>query len=96
MADAEELTERLGIAAAEEDVRGFRDLAHALRSSAAHLGAQALVERTLAWRQLDAAALASRGSEELAALQRVFAELRAALDAYRAELVASPSDTARD
>ncbi len=96
VADAEELTERLDVAVAEDDVRSFRDLAHALRSSAAHLGAQALVERTLAWRQLDAAALASRGPEEMAALRRVLAELRAALDAYRAELVASPSDTARD
>jgi two-component system sensor histidine kinase RpfC len=96
LVDAEELIDRLAVAAGGRDARSFRDLAHALRSSAAHMGGLDLVERTLAWRQLDAAGLAARGPEELVSLRQAFAELRAALGAYRAELPEPAGDITRD
>ncbi len=91
VADAEELIGRLREAVAAGDPRAVRDLAHALRSSAAHLGAQALLELTLGWRGLDDAALVMRGRRELAALDGAFLDLRSALTAYRAERAGIPT-----
>ncbi|MBN2357817.1 MAG: response regulator, partial [Deltaproteobacteria bacterium] len=50
IADAEQLVDELEAAALSGDAAGFRDRAHALRSSAAHLGATALFELCLSWR----------------------------------------------
>ena len=42
------------------DARTFRDQAHALRSSAAHVGALGLFDLCLSWRELDDHALMMR------------------------------------
>ncbi len=46
---------------ADEDVTAFREAAHALRSSAANVGAGAIFDLCLGWRQTDSAALATEG-----------------------------------
>jgi two-component system sensor histidine kinase RpfC len=83
LADAAAIVARIGRAAATGDARAFRDEAHALRSSAAYLGATALFELCLAWRHLDDDALILRGAVEVARLEREFERLRAALLAAR-------------
>ena len=57
----------------------MRDAAHALRSSAAHIGAVGLLELCLSWRDLDDSLLRERAAAEVAALRRELARLRAAL-----------------
>jgi two-component system sensor histidine kinase RpfC len=75
---------RIGRAAAPGTRAPFRDEAHALRSSAAYLGATALFELCLAWRHLDDDALILRGAVEVARLEHEFGRLRVALLAARA------------
>lgn len=77
--DAREIIDRLAAAAERGDARAFRDQAHALRSSAAHLGATAIFQLCLGWRELDDAALMMRGRSEVARLTAAFAALEAAL-----------------
>jgi two-component system sensor histidine kinase RpfC len=83
--DAEQLIAELGAAAGALDVATFRDRAHALRSSAAHIGARALFELCLGWRGIGAAELAAQGSGHTARLKTEFERLRAALRAELAE-----------
>ncbi len=59
--DAGELVTTLIEAAAEGNVRKFRDQAHALRSGAANIGAKGLYELCLGWRQITVAELAENG-----------------------------------
>ena len=61
IADAEQLVEELEAAALHCDAAAFRDRAHALRSSAAHLGATALFELCLEWRGIGTDELAAEG-----------------------------------
>ncbi len=84
LADGAGIVARIGRAAAAGDARAFRDEAHALRSSAAYLGATALFELCLAWRDIGDDALIMRGAAEVARLEREFVRLRAALLAARA------------
>ena len=91
--DAEQLIAELGAAAAAVDVATFRDRAHALRSSAAHLGARALFELCLGWRGIGATELAAQGIDHTARLKTEFERLRAALRAELAE-PASPEPPA--
>jgi two-component system sensor histidine kinase RpfC len=83
LVDGESIVARVGHAAATGDARAFRDEAHALRSSAAYLGATTLFELCLAWRAVDDDALIMRGAAEVARLEREFDRLRAALLAVR-------------
>jgi len=83
--DAEQLIGELGAAAVAVDVATFRDRAHALRSSAAHIGARALFELCLGWRGIGAAELAAQGTGHTARLEIEFERLRAALRAELAE-----------
>jgi two-component system sensor histidine kinase RpfC len=77
--DAEQLIAELEGCAATADATTFRDRAHALRSSAAHIGASALFELCLAWRGIGPAELAARGPEHVAQLRLEFERLRCAL-----------------
>ena len=79
IADAEQLVEELEAAALHCDAAAFRDRAHALRSSAAHLGATALFELCLQWRGIGADELAAEGSAYAMRLRSEFERLRDAL-----------------
>lgn len=70
VADLDKMLDELVQAAADGNARVFRDQAHALRSSAAHIGALALFDVCLGWRELDDHALLMRAPVELARLQR--------------------------
>lgn len=63
----------------------FHDLGHALRSSAAHLGALSLVDVCLAWRGLDDEVLMRRAADDLVRLHAELAMLETALRAVIAE-----------
>jgi two-component system sensor histidine kinase RpfC len=79
IADAEQLVEELEAAALHGDAAAFRDRAHALRSSAAHLGATALFELCLQWRGIGTDELAAEGSTYAMRLRSEFERLREAL-----------------
>src|SRR3954447_9652247 len=69
LADVDGIIAQLHEAAARGDARTFRDQAHALRSSAAHVGALGLFDLCLAWRELDDHALLMRVKVDLAQLR---------------------------
>jgi two-component system sensor histidine kinase RpfC len=69
----------LGDAVRIGDVESFRELAHALRSGAANVGARGVYEMCLAWRQIDALALESDGEHHVRQLEAEFERVRAAL-----------------
>jgi two-component system sensor histidine kinase RpfC len=77
--DAEQLIAELVAAARADDAITFRDRAHALRSSAAHVGATALFELCLGWRGIGPAELAEQGAAHIARLESEFERLRDAL-----------------
>ncbi len=85
IADAEQLVMELEAAAVAGDALIFRDRAHALRSSAAHVGATAVFELCLGWRGIDRAELAERGADYVARIKSEFARLQVALLAELAE-----------
>jgi two-component system sensor histidine kinase RpfC len=66
------------------DVEAFRELAHALRSGAANVGARGVYERCLAWRQIDAFALQTDGESHVGELEAEFERVREALQAKAA------------
>ena len=88
--DAADLVRQISRAARERDVATFRDCAHALRSSAAHIGATAVFELCLGWRRITPEELAEHGASHAARLESAFEQLRAALDAVLAEQGRSP------
>jgi two-component system, sensor histidine kinase RpfC len=81
--DAATLIDDIGRAVATGDRGAVRDHLHALRSSAAHIGAVALLERCLSWQALDADDLGDAGARQLDALRSELARLRVALAAER-------------
>jgi two-component system sensor histidine kinase RpfC len=83
--DAEQLIAELAAAARAGNAIAFRDQAHALRSSAAHVGATALFELCLGWRGIGPAELAEQGAAHIARLEAEFERLRDALLAELAE-----------
>ncbi|MCS7269370.1 MAG: ATP-binding protein [Geminicoccaceae bacterium] len=92
LADSRESLERMRSALAAGDAHAFRQQAHALRSSAAHMGGVGVFELCLSWRGLDDAALVMRGRSELARLEEELAKLEQAL---RAHLRAHAADARR-
>ena len=76
IADADQLVEELEAAALNVDAAAFRDRAHALRSSAAHLGATALFELCLKWRGIGPDQLAAEGAQYAMHLRSEFERLR--------------------
>ena len=79
IADAEQLVDELEAAAFDRDAATFRDCAHALRSSAAHIGATAVFELCLGWRGIGPADLAAEGADYATLLRSEFERLRLAL-----------------
>jgi two-component system, sensor histidine kinase RpfC len=79
IADAEQLVDELEAAALHGDAAAFRDRAHALRSSAAHLGATVVFELCLEWRGVGPEELAADGAGYAARLRSEFERLRTAL-----------------
>ena len=83
--DADQLVREIVHAAAERDAEAFRDRAHALRSSAAYLGATAIFDLCLAWRRITPDELAEHGASYATRLESAFEQLRAALHAVLTE-----------
>lgn len=69
----------LAAAVAEEDVHGFRNSAHALRSAAANVGAMRIYQMCLDWREINDPQLAAEG-------ERHVHHLRDEFDRFRSEL----------
>jgi two-component system, sensor histidine kinase RpfC len=85
LADLDGILDQLEHAAVAADARTFRDQAHALRSSAAHVGALGLFDLCLSWRELDDHALLMRVGAELARLRAEAERVHAALVGFREE-----------
>lgn len=83
--DVRAILAQLHEAAQHGNARAMRDHAHAVRSSAAHIGAVRLFELLLAWRELDDHALLMRAAAELSRLGREIAAVETALAAFQAE-----------
>lgn len=89
LADSRESLERMQAALRAGDAHAFRQHAHALRSSAAHMGGVGVFELCLSWRGLDDAALLMRGRAELLRLHEELAKLETALRDYVSERAAA-------
>ncbi len=83
--DGAELVARMERAARSGDVREYRDAAHALKSSAAHIGARAVYERCVEGRSLDDHALLMRARSDVQLLRRDFERVEKALRAFLQE-----------
>jgi two-component system sensor histidine kinase RpfC len=82
--DAASTLRDLAAAAADGDVELFRERAHALRSAAANIGALGIYDMCLAWRQIGASELASRGHEYVTRLRDEMGRVRHALNEHAA------------
>lgn len=83
VADLDVMLADVARAAAGSNARALRDHAHALRSSAAHIGALALFDVCLEWRDLDDHALIMRAPVEVARLDSEGRRVKAALAAFK-------------
>jgi two-component system, sensor histidine kinase RpfC len=80
--DATRILPDLAAAIDAADVQASRDLLHALRSCAANVGASAIFELCLAWREIDRQELVERGESCLTRLHASFDEARHAMRDY--------------
>ncbi|MGE3294739.1 MAG: ATP-binding protein, partial [Geminicoccaceae bacterium] len=94
IADLDLILDQLDSAAREGDARAFRDRAHALRSSAAHVGAMALFDLCLSWRELDDHALLMRADAELDRLRQEVQRATIAMQAFKQRWVAGSASEA--
>ena len=94
VADAEQLVAELKAAAAGGDAVMFRDRAHALRSSAAHMGALAVFDLCLGWRGISPAELAGKRKAITIRLTTEFERMRDELLAIVEEPDAPPRRSA--
>jgi two-component system sensor histidine kinase RpfC len=83
--DAAILVESLAAAVDKEDVALFRDRAHALRSGAANIGAKALYDLCLQWRQITGPEIHENGARCMERLRGELEKVRNALEHYRDE-----------
>jgi two-component system sensor histidine kinase RpfC len=81
--DAAELLSSLRAAVAKEDVQRFRDAAHALRGSAANLGATRVFEACLALRAITPSQLALEGDAQVS---RLVSDVNHAIDVLKAHV----------
>ena len=70
--DANKTIDDIGTAVADGNAAAFQDSVHALRSSAANIGAQEIFKMCLAWREASPRDLATNGEEYLFLLQSEF------------------------
>ncbi|MGP9821732.1 ATP-binding protein [Salinarimonas sp. NSM] len=82
LGDAQALLDSLDDSVASGDAEAFRDHVHALRSSAANIGAIGIYELSLAMRGVEEDELAARGVEHVAALRLEYARVGTALVAH--------------
>ncbi|MCC5977098.1 MAG: response regulator [Salinarimonas sp.] len=75
IADAQGIIEELDAALRNLDSESFRDSIHALRSSAANIGASRMFEIGLALRAIGDDELAARGAEHIADLREAYADV---------------------
>ena len=80
--DAAGVLAKLAQAVSVHDVDGFRDHAHALRSCAANVGAQAVYRKCLDLRAIEANELVRDGERHMRQLEAEFEEARACLMPY--------------
>ncbi|SIR21619.1 two-component system, sensor histidine kinase RpfC [Rhizobium sp. RU35A] len=74
--DSVEALKALSHAVAEENVQGFRNSAHALRSAAANVGAARIYQLCLEWREINDPELAQQGELHLQTLTSEFERLQ--------------------
>ena len=79
VADAAGVLQQLAQSVAQQDVDGFRDHAHALRSCAANVGAQAVYKMCLDLRAIELQELAANGERHVRELEAHFERARVAL-----------------
>lgn len=77
--DAATTLRALSRAVTKQDVENFRDQAHALRSGAANIGANAIYQMCLDWRQIGYQELVSKGEEHVRKLEAEFEKVRSIL-----------------
>ena len=83
LGDADRRLQDFAAAAAAVDLYGFSDLTHALRSGAANLGAKAIFELCMSWRDVNAAELALNGNSFVRQLKVEFERLHLAANRCR-------------
>ena len=83
--DAADMLRILTAATASGDVQAFREQLHALRSAAANIGARAIYEMCLDWRQIAPEELASQGEMRLNRLREEFERVHVALQGRLSE-----------
>jgi two-component system sensor histidine kinase RpfC len=89
--DVTQLEKELHEAVAQGNARAFRDAAHALKSSSAHIGAQAVFEFCVGLRHLDDHALLMRASGDLELLRQEIERARAGLLQCKERALRAPS-----
>jgi two-component system sensor histidine kinase RpfC len=82
VSDAARMLRELSDAVAEDNLPKFQDGIHALRSCSANVGAKAIYNLCLSWRDVDAYDLAVRGEEHMKELEAEFAKARSASEIY--------------
>ncbi|MDB5543955.1 MAG: rpfC 1, partial [Hyphomicrobiales bacterium] len=82
VADAAGVLKSLADSVAQQDVDGFRDHAHALRSCAANVGAQAVYKMCLDLRAIEPQELAANGVRHVRELEAHFERARAELSSH--------------
>jgi two-component system sensor histidine kinase RpfC len=82
VSDAARMLRELSDAVAEENLPMFQDRVHALRSCSANVGAKAIYNLCLSWREVDAYDLALRGEDHMKMLEAEFAKAQSALVLY--------------
>ena len=90
--DAATVLRGLSAATANDDLELFRDRAHALRSCAANVGAQAVYRLCLSWREIDAQEFALHGRDYMMKLEAEFAIAREVLAEYISDHDREPSE----
>jgi two-component system sensor histidine kinase RpfC len=91
--DAAELLSSLRLAVAEEDVKRFREAAHALRGSAANLGAAKVFSGCLALRSITPSQLALEGDAQL---NRLMVDVDDTIEMLKAHVAACCSENAME
>jgi len=89
--DVAQLLKEMEQAGTDGDARGFRDAAHALKSSSAHIGAQGVFEACVGLRHLDDHALLLRLPVEIGRLRTEIERASQALQRQKAAAVEPPS-----
>jgi two-component system sensor histidine kinase RpfC len=82
VSDAARMLGELSDAVSQENLPKFQDQVHALRSCSANVGAKAIYNLCLSWREIDAYDLAVRGEDHMRLLEAEFAKAKSALIHY--------------